>query len=232
MTTDSERLLAADEPSPVRVLRESGTSDLVLTADHAGRSIPRRLGRLGVPESELESPHRLGHRHRRRLREHLSAALDAIAVLQTYSRLVIDCNRDPSMPRSMPEISEATQIPGNVGLSEAERTLRVREIFAPITPGSRRCWMQRAAAGRRTVLVAMHSFTPVFKGESARCRWACYSIATRGWRRHCSGCCARRATSCVGENAPYAITDTSDYAYRCMARNAACRMWRSRSGRT
>ena len=47
-------LLAPDEPSPVHVLREDGRSDLFLTADHAGRIIPRSLGRLGLPESELD----------------------------------------------------------------------------------------------------------------------------------------------------------------------------------
>src|SRR5689334_17454950 len=46
-------LLAADEASPVRVLRETGSSAFVLTADHAGRAIPRRLGQLGLPDSEL-----------------------------------------------------------------------------------------------------------------------------------------------------------------------------------
>ena len=47
------RLLGADDPSPVRVLRPDGASQFLLTADHAGRAIPRRLGDLGLPASEL-----------------------------------------------------------------------------------------------------------------------------------------------------------------------------------
>jgi predicted N-formylglutamate amidohydrolase len=47
------QLLQDDEPPPVKVLCEHGPSDLFLTADHAGRAIPRGLGRLGLPESEL-----------------------------------------------------------------------------------------------------------------------------------------------------------------------------------
>ena len=43
--------------------------------------------------------------------ERLSELLDATAVLQTYSRLVIDCNRNPSWPTAMPEISEHTPVP-------------------------------------------------------------------------------------------------------------------------
>src|ERR1700761_9859446 len=113
-------MLQSDEPSPVRVLREYGKSDLFFTADHAGRDVPRSLANLGLPDSELL-------RHIgwdigiAGVTERLSASLDATAVLQTYSRLVIDCNRDPSVPGSMPEISELTEIAGNRNLTDGER---------------------------------------------------------------------------------------------------------------
>ena len=37
-----------DEPRPVRSCAKAATSDFVLTADHAGRAIPRRLGDLSA----------------------------------------------------------------------------------------------------------------------------------------------------------------------------------------
>src|SRR5690242_15485534 len=157
-------LLAPDEPAPVRVLREDGRSDLFLTADHAGRCIPRRLGDLGVPATELDR-HIAWDIGIAGVTERLSALLGATAVLQAYSRLVIDCNRNPEWPSAMPEVSELTPIPGNVGLSAAQRAARVREIFRPYHDRIGALLDARAAAGRRTVLVAMHSFTPVFKGE-------------------------------------------------------------------
>ena len=89
------QLLQSDEPSPVRVLRTNGASDLFLAADHAGRLIPRSLDQLGLPDSEIRPPYRLGHRHRRRHRAPVRTRLMRRAILQTYSRLVIDCNRDP-----------------------------------------------------------------------------------------------------------------------------------------
>ena len=58
-------------------------------------------------------------------------ALDATLIQQNYSRLVIDCNRTPGSETSIPEISELTPIPGNIGLSEAGKAARVREIFRP-----------------------------------------------------------------------------------------------------
>jgi predicted N-formylglutamate amidohydrolase len=210
MTAADEKLLAADEPTPVRVLRETGASDFLLTADHAGRVIPRRLGRLGVAESEL-GRHIAWDIGIAGVTERLCAALDATAVLQTYSRLVIDCNRDPAVPSAMPEVSESTSIPGNVGLSAQDRAVRVREIFAPYHARIEALLDAREAARRRTVLVAMHSFTPVFKGEA---RGMQVGILFNRDKRLASALLAvlrAEGDIVVGENAPYAVTDTSDY---------------------
>jgi len=61
----------------------------------------------------------------------VAAALDARLLAQNYSRLVIDCNRDPKVATSIPRLSEAIEIPGNIGLSEADAAARRREIFDP-----------------------------------------------------------------------------------------------------
>ena len=124
------KLLQNDDPAPVRVHREAGGSDFVLTADHAGRAIPRSLGRLGLPERELDR-HIAWDIGIAGVTERLSAALDATAVLQTYSRLVIDCNRDPTVASSIPEVSEMTEIPANLDLSADARLARRKEIFEP-----------------------------------------------------------------------------------------------------
>jgi predicted N-formylglutamate amidohydrolase len=204
------QLLQDDEASPVRVLREHASSDLFLTADHAGRSIPRSLGRLGVSESELD-------RHIgwdigiAAITERLSATLDATAVLQTYSRLVIDCNRDPSVPSSIPEISEATPIPGNVGLSEDQRAARRDAIFAPYHARIEALLNARRDAGRRTVYVAMHSFTPVFKGESRGMQVGILYNRDNRLALILMDLLRAEGDLTVGDNAPYAVSDITDY---------------------
>jgi predicted N-formylglutamate amidohydrolase len=203
-------LLAADEPSPVQVLREQGRSDLFLTADHAGRVIPRSLGRLGLPEAELDR-HIAWDIGIAAVTERLSAALDATAVLQTYSRLVIDCNRDPTVASSIPEISEATDIPGNRNLAAAERETRRAAVFEPYHARIRALLDARQAAQRRTVYVAMHSFTPVFKGESRAMQVGVL------YNRHAQlanimlDLLRAEGDLVVGDNAPYAVSDTTDY---------------------
>lgn len=207
---ETETLLAQDEPPPVRVLRPDGGSDFLLTADHAGRIIPRRLERLGVPEAELQR-HIAWDIGIAAVTERLSAALDATAVLQAYSRLVIDCNRDPAVPSAMPTVSETTPIPGNAGLSAADRAARVAAIFTPYHNRIAALLDARQAAGRRSVFIAMHSFTPVFKGESRAMQVGV--LFNRDVRLAQALLALLRAEGdlTVGENAPYAITDTSDY---------------------
>ncbi|MBS0640837.1 MAG: N-formylglutamate amidohydrolase [Proteobacteria bacterium] len=202
-------MLTADDPNPVRVLREHGASDLFLTADHAGRAIPKALGDLGVPEVE-RARHIGWDIGIGGVTERLSELLDATAVLQTYSRLVIDCNRDPSWPSATPEISEHTPIPGNVGLTPAQRQARVDAIFTPYHDRIRA--LLDARLGRRTVVVAMHSFTPRFKGESRAMHVGVLFYKKTKLAEIMLDLLRREGDLVVGENAPYAITENSDYS--------------------
>jgi predicted N-formylglutamate amidohydrolase len=203
-------LLEPDEPSPVTLHNEAGSSPFFLTCEHAGRLFPRRLGSLGLPEHEtfrhIAWDIGIGAVGRR-----LSRLLDAAVILQTYSRLVIDCNRDPDVPSSIPEISELTEILGNVGLSETDRTARIKAIFRPYHDAIAAALDHRAAAGRQTVLVALHSFTPVFKGVSRP--WDVAVLFNRDPRlAHALAELLRAEGDLnVGENEPYRVSDLTDY---------------------
>jgi len=132
-------------------------------------------------------------------------------VLQTYSRLVIDCNRDPKVPSSIPEISETTEIPGNLGLTEAARTARVNAIFRPYHDRIAAALDRRAAAGRASVLVALHSFTPVFKGVSRP--WHAAVLYNRDARlaHRLFELLSAEDGLVVADNEPYRVTDLTDY---------------------
>jgi predicted N-formylglutamate amidohydrolase len=203
-------LLEPDEPNPVTLENESGDSVFFLTCEHAGRAFPRRLGRLGLPEAETLR-HIAWDIGIGAVGRELSLLLNAAVILQTYSRLVIDCNRDPKVPSSIPEISEATEIPGNRSLDEAERAARVDAIFRPYHDAIAAALDRRAAADRASVLVALHSFTPVFKGVSRP--WHVAVLFNRDPRlAHALAELLRADGSLmVGENEPYRVSDLTDY---------------------
>lgn len=113
-------ILSAGDPDPVLVSHADGPSPFFIACDHADRVIPRRLGTLGLPMHEFDR-HIAWDIGAWGVSLLLADALDACAIGQRFSRLVIDCNRAPGVPTSIVEISELTPIPGNVGLSAVDR---------------------------------------------------------------------------------------------------------------
>ena len=204
------RLLADTDPEPVVVMRRDGASPMLLVCDHAGRSFPAALGQLGLANEELDRhiAWDIGARAVARL---LSQALDAALVEQVYSRLVIDCNRPLEAEGSVPRISETTEIPGNLDLSEADRTARQEEIFAPYHAAIRGEIARRDEARRRSVLVAIHSFTPVYKGESRP--WHVGTLYGRDARLAAplGAVLSEEDGLVVGDNQPYDVTDATDW---------------------
>jgi len=210
MSETPDGLLMADETMPVTVHNENGRSPFLIVADHAGNSMPRALRRLGLSETERERhiAWDIGIAAVCRL---VADKLDAALVQQNYSRLVIDCNRAPGSETSIPEISELTPIPGNMGLSEGQKAARVREIFRPYHDRIETELDRRRQAGRRVALIAMHSFTPVFKGVARP--WHAGVLYNRDPRfAHILMALLQREEGLVvGDNEPYSVTDASDY---------------------
>jgi predicted N-formylglutamate amidohydrolase len=203
-------MLEADEPDPVMVVRERGASVIMIACDHAGRRLPRRLGTLGLTEPDL-SRHIAWDIGAWGVSLKLAAALDACTIGQTYSRLAIDCNRQPSVPSSIPEISESTTIPGNLGLTDADREARRVAIHQPYHEALAETLAERRAAGRPTMLLAMHSFTPVYKGVARP--WHAGVLFNRDDRigRVMLELLSAEPGLVVGENEPYAVSDATDY---------------------
>jgi predicted N-formylglutamate amidohydrolase len=203
-------LLAEDEPPAVVVENPGGRSPFFLTCDHAGRRLPRRLGTLGLPESELER-HIAWDIGAAGAARRVAEALDAILVMQPYSRLVIDCNRAPGLATSIVRISELTPIPGNENVSEAEATARVEAIFRPYHDRIAAELERREREGRPTLLVSVHSFTPVFKGEPRRMQVAVLYNRDPRFARLMHGLLLAEGDLVVGDNDPYAVSDETDY---------------------
>jgi predicted N-formylglutamate amidohydrolase len=205
-----DRLLAADEPPPVIEIGLQGRSNFVIVVDHASRRIPRRLNDLGLPASELQR-HIAWDIGALGVARQVAAALDAPLVAQNYSRLVIDCNRDPKVPTSIPRLSEASEIPGNLDLSDADRAVRRTEIFDPYHDRIRALLDARAAAGRPTILVAQHSMTNIYHGVRREMHAAVLYNRDRRFAGLVLDGLRREAGLIVADNQPYFVSDETDY---------------------
>jgi predicted N-formylglutamate amidohydrolase len=204
------RLLTKDDLPPVHEANAEGSSPFLLTCDHYGRALPRALGDLGVAESEL-TRHIAWDIGIAGVAERIARMLDAHLIAQRYSRLVIDCNRPPDVAGSIPVISEATAIPRNDGISADERDARRREIFDPYHGRINAVIDARVRAKRPTVLVALHSFTPVYTGVARP--WHIGTLYHRDTvlphllLKHLR----EESDLVVGDNEPYAVSDLTDY---------------------
>lgn len=181
-------------------------SPFVLIGDHAGREIPRGLGDLGLSDADRVR-HIAWDIGVAGLGARLAQALGAPFIAQRWSRLVIDCNRDPARPDAIPAVSDGSAIPGNAGLTPADRAARVAEVFEPYHLAIAEALDGRA--GRPTLVVALHSFTPVMDGF--RRPWR-YGVLHLGRSAFSKAVLARlRAEPGIGEvgdNEPYAMDGT------------------------
>jgi predicted N-formylglutamate amidohydrolase len=206
----SYELLRAGDPEPVRVINPGGTSPFLLLGDHAGNLVPHALDDLGLPPEELRRhigwDIGIGD-----LGPMLAEALDAVFVRQTYSRLVIDCNRDPARADAMPEVSDLTVVPGNRTLDDADRAARVAAIHTPYQAAIAAEIARRDAAGQGTILVSLHSFTPAMQ-RIAR-PWQVGVLHDGGDTSFAHALLAAFRTDpalTVGDNEPYSM-DTIDH---------------------
>jgi predicted N-formylglutamate amidohydrolase len=203
-------LLDSDEVSPVFEQNAGSRSPFLLTSDHFGRLIPNRLGNLGLPASEL-GRHIAFDIGIAGVAKRLSSLLGAHLIAQHYSRLVIDCNRPPDVASSIPPSSDGTAIPGNAGLAREAAETRRREIFDPYHRHITAVIDRRLREAVPTVLVALHSFTPVYDGVVRP--WHIGTLYHRDTTLPPLLLSALRAEAdlVVGDNEPYAVSDTTDY---------------------
>ena len=203
-------LLAADEPPAVATIRRDGSSPFLLTCDHASLRIPRSLETLGLTPEQACS-HIAWDIGALQVASLLAEALDATLLVQNYSRLVIDCNRPPEAADSIASSSDSIRIAGNENLDAAARSARLAEIFIPYHQELTALLEHRRLENRRTLLVAMHSFTPTYAGVARP--WHIGLMYRHDARLGTALLPLLRAEAglCVGDNQPYAIDEGIDY---------------------
>jgi predicted N-formylglutamate amidohydrolase len=151
------------EEPPVELANAGCGRPLLLICDHASNTIPPALEGLGLPPGEL-ARHIAWDIGAAQLTRLLAFRLGACAVLSKVSRLVIDCNRPLGHPSSICSESDGTGVPGNRQLSEAAAAARADAYFRPYHNAVSRELERLERRGKCTVVVAIHSFTPVMRG--------------------------------------------------------------------
>ncbi|MEM9683061.1 MAG: N-formylglutamate amidohydrolase [Pseudomonadota bacterium] len=203
-------LLGSTEPPPFERFNEGGKAPILLVCDHASARIPSALGTLGLDKAEL-ARHIAIDIGAAALTMLLARAFDAPAVLASYSRLVIDCNREPADHTSIREISEGVIVPGNRRLATEQRRARIEAVFDPYHAAIAESVDAMERGGGVPALVSVHSFTPRFRGFERP--WQVGILSNRD-RRVADPLLAALSTDpalVVGDNEPYSAMRFAGY---------------------
>lgn len=201
---DAANTEARHDGSTVRIVGVDRRGGFVITCDHACHYIPPHYQGLGLPDTDLLR-HIAWDIGALALSEHLAEALDAPLLHPTISRLLLDVNRHPDAHDSIPETSENTAIPGNIGLDIEERRRRRNRIYAPYHDAIAELIARRLEQQRPTAVIAIHSFTPVYRDHARP--WQVGVLSHRDRRMADPLLTALRASDTaleIGDNEPYA----------------------------
>lgn len=161
-----ENLLGELDGPAFEIFNADGQAPVVIVSDHASNAIPRSLGDLGIASENFEKhiAYDIGADMVTRL---LAERIDAPAVIAKYSRLVIDLNRQPGDPHSVPEVSDGVNIPGNCHIGADATNKRLNEIFTPyhgaVDGQIMELWKRH---NKPPLIFSIHSFTPNMNGEN------------------------------------------------------------------
>lgn len=197
--------------SPFEVRNATGSARFVLLCDHASRLIPAELDGLGLSGPDLLS-HIAWDIGAAEVTAALSALLGAPAILCGSSRLVIDCNRQPDHPALIPDVSAGIAVPGNAALSAASKAERVGRWFRPYHDAVEAVLLERAGRGVESILVSIHSMTPVLDGVSRPWQIALSSADDRRLSDPVLKALRAPGDLVVGDNEPYRVEPDVDYS--------------------
>lgn len=201
----SGRLLQPGEPAPYRIENTKGKAPILIVCDHASNRVPRALKDVGLSKADL-GKHIAWDPGTEDIGRYMSEKLDATGFFACYSRIVVDVNRGERSPECMREVSDHIHVPGNKGLSAAEKRQRLDEIFWP--------YHRALAAQIKTyrkkkivpLIVSLHSFTPEMEGYKRP--WhigVLWNKEETIARRLVAELRAKNPDMVVGENEPYTL---------------------------
>jgi predicted N-formylglutamate amidohydrolase len=133
---------------------------LLFSCEHGGHRVPAAYAALFAGQSRLLASHRGWDPGALALARALARAARAPLLASTVTRLLVDLNRSPENPRRLG--AGARELP------PAARERLLERHYRPQRAAVEAAVARAAQGGARTLHVAVHSFTPVWRGRARR----------------------------------------------------------------
>lgn len=145
--------------TPYHSIAARSDAPLFFFGDHASAVIPPEFDHLGLSGRDLIR-HIAVDIGTAGLITKLCAQFSCGGHLAGVSRLVIDCNRESGATDLIPDVSDGTNIPGNMNLSASQMKRRVNDIYRPYHNALGSAIDDLANRVTDPLIVSIHSFTP------------------------------------------------------------------------
>lgn len=188
-------------------------SGLLFLCDHASNTLPPEYGDLGLP-AEAFRRHIAYDIGAAPLTRALAEALNAPAILTTWSRLLLDPNRGRDDPTLVMRLSDGQVVPGNHPISEDEIEARLKRFYDPYDEVIRDTLDRFAMARIVPIVISIHSFTPIWRGKARPWHIAMLHDADRRVADPLIAALGEDPTLVVGDNEPYDGALKGDTLYR------------------
>jgi predicted N-formylglutamate amidohydrolase len=199
--------------SAYQAYNERKPARLLFLCDHASNAIPADLDLLGLTEADF-ARHIAYDIGAAELTKALADKFEAPALLARWSRLLVDLNRGSDDPTVVMKLSDGRVIPGNRDLDREAVVDRIRRFHAPYHAAIETKIRDAASAGIAPILVSMHSFTPLWRGQARP--WQIGILWDRDGRLALPLLerLRRERDIIVGDNEPYSGELENDTLYR------------------
>jgi predicted N-formylglutamate amidohydrolase len=202
---------------PYQAHNLEGDKRFLVICDHASNVIPADLGTLGLSPEQLEQhiAYDLGAAD---IARGVAARLNCPAILSGFSRLVIDPNRGLDDPTLVMKLSDGEIIQGNADIDIYRNKKgfqeRIDRFYQPYHDAIAAALDRAIAAAISPIILSVHSFTPVWKGEDRPWHGAILWDRDDRLRNHMLRYFSDRPEIVFGDNEPYSGRLKNDCLYR------------------
>lgn len=137
-----------------------GDGEVLLTCEHASNRLPAPWA-WSEADAHLADTHWAVDLGAADLTRELAEVMQTSAVLATFTRLLVDANRDITSPTLLRTHCDGREIDLNAGLAEGERERRIADFYEPFHHAIDGEMRRRP----RRLVFSIHSFTPNYEGE-------------------------------------------------------------------
>lgn len=157
------RFLQKGEKAAFSRVNAQSKSPVIIVCDHASNAMPKAAKNLGL-DAKARKMHIAWDPGTEHIGRYLARMLKAPLQLANYSRLVVDLNRGEDNADCMRDSSDHVKVPGNKGLTAAQKKARLDDIYWPYHNEITKQLDNVLARGKVPLLLSIHSFTPEMDG--------------------------------------------------------------------